>query len=74
MSDSPDSKASMVVSNLSALGYYNSNDRVREFLKRIDDKLREQTILKAVLVTDRTSSYILSMAREFSDKEIDLSR
>jgi len=73
MSDSPGTRSSMVVGNLSALGFYNSNDRVKEFLKRIDDKLREQTILKAVLVTDRTSSYILSLAREFAESSVDLS-
>ena len=74
LSDSPDTKSSMVVGNLSALAFYNSNDRIREFLKRIDDKLKEQAIVKVVLVTDRTSSYILTMAREFAEKEIDLSR
>jgi len=73
LSGSPESRASMVVGNLSALGFYNSNDRIKEFLRRIDEKLKEQAITKAVLVTDRTSGYILSLAREFSEAELDLS-
>ncbi len=73
LAQSPDVRPSMVVGNLSALGYYNSNDRVKEFLGKIDDKLREDAIAKVVLVSDRTSGYILSLAREFSEKEVDLS-
>ena len=73
LTDSPETRSSMVVGNLSALGFYNSNDRVKEFLRRIDDKIREQAITKAVIVTDRTSSYILSLAREFAEMEVDLS-
>jgi len=73
LAQSPEVRPSMVVGNLSALGFYNSNDRVKEFLKKIGDKLREDAISKAVLVTDKTSGYILSLAREFSEHEIDLS-
>lgn len=73
LTDSPESRSSMVVGNLSALGFYNSNDRIKEFLRRIDDKLRERAISKAVLVTDKSSGYILSLAREFAEREVDLS-
>jgi len=73
LSDSPETRSSMVVGNLSALGFYNSNDRIKEFLRRIDEKLREQVVTRVVLVTDRTSGYILSLAREFAEKEVDLS-
>jgi len=73
LSDGPEARSSMVVGNLSALGFYNSNDRVKEFLHRIDDKLREQVITRVVLVSDKTSGYILSLARDFAEKEVDLS-
>jgi hypothetical protein len=73
IAQSPEIRPSLVVGNLSALGFYNSNDRVKEFLRKIDDKLREEAISKVVLVSDRTSGYILSLAREFSEKEVDLS-
>jgi hypothetical protein len=73
LAESPELRPSMVVGNLSALGFYNSNDRVKEFLRKIDDKLREEAIAKVVLVSDRTSGYILSLAREFSETEVDLS-
>jgi hypothetical protein len=73
LSQSPDVRPSMVVGNISALGFYNSNDRVKEFLRKIDDKLREGAITKAVLVSDRTSGYILSLAKEFAESEVDIS-
>jgi len=73
LAETPEVRPSMVVGNVSALGFYNSNDRVKEFLRKIDDKLREGAISKAVLVSDRTQGYILSLAREFAEKEVDLS-
>jgi len=63
---------SVVVANLSALSYYNSNDRVREFLAALDKKVEEGPIRKMAIVMDGQEQYIYNEAKIFTDKSVEL--
>jgi len=68
------SRTTLVIGNLATLAFYNSNDRIREFMTKLGEKVADESISKLVLVMDRSAQYLYGMAREFCEAEMDLSQ
>jgi hypothetical protein len=67
-------KTTLVIGNLSTLAFYNSNDRIKEFIAKLGEKISDESILRVVVVMDRSAQYLYSLAKEFVEIEIDLSQ
>ncbi|MEM4728553.1 MAG: hypothetical protein QXH42_02165 [Thermoplasmata archaeon] len=65
-------ETSVVVSNVSALTYYNSNDRVREFLAALSREVDEGRIKKIAIIMDGQGQYIYNEAKIFTEKSVDV--
>lgn len=65
-------RASLVVSNVSALTFYNSNDRIREFFSALSRRVEEGPISRVALVMDGRGGYIYNEARAFTDVAMEL--
>ena len=64
----------VLIGNLSTLIFYNSNDRIKEFITKLGEKVEDNTIGRLVMVMDRNALYIYSMAKQMCDTELDLSQ
>jgi len=64
----------VIMGNLSTLIFYNSNDRIKEFITKLGEKVEDNTIGRLVMVMDRNALYIYSMAKQMCDTELDLSQ
>lgn len=67
-----DGKYTVVVSNMSALSFYNSNDRIKEFMTALEKKLAEGRLERIILIMDNKEQYIYQLAKSFTGKEIDV--
>jgi hypothetical protein len=67
------SGATVVMGNLSTLAFYNSNDRIKEFMAKLGEFSCSGSIGRLVIVMDRNAQYLYALAREFCELEIDLS-
>lgn len=71
---STESKGSTIVlGNLSTLAFYNSNDRIKEFMAKLGEFCNSGTVGRLVIVMDRNAQYLYALAKEFCELEIDLS-
>jgi len=66
--------ATLVMGNLSTLAFYNSNDRIKEFIAKLGELCASGAISRLVLVMDRSAQYLYSLASEFCETELDLSQ
>jgi hypothetical protein len=66
--------ATLVMGNLSTLAFYNSNDRIKEFMAKLGEFCASGSIARLVLVMDKSTQYLYSLAREFCEFELDLSQ
>jgi len=57
---------------MSALSFYNSNDRIKEFMTALEKKLAEGRLERIILIMDNKEQYIYQLAKSFTGKEIDV--
>jgi len=74
LSDPKAGPATLVMGNLSTLAFYNSNDRIKEFISKLGELLNAGSICKLVIVMDRSAQYLYSLASEFCETELDFSQ
>jgi hypothetical protein len=67
-----DGKFTVVVSNMASLSFYNSNDRIKEFMTALEKKLAEGKLERIILIMDNKEQYIYQLAKSFTEKEIDV--
>jgi len=65
-------RVSLVISNIASLAFYNSNDRIREFMTALGKKLDEKVIERVILIMDGNEQYIFSMAKAFTDNVVEI--
>ena len=66
--------ATLVMGNLSTLAFYNSNDRIKEFIAKLGEFCSSGSIARLVLVMDKSALYLYTLAKEFCEAELDLSQ
>ena len=74
LSDPKAGAATLVMGNISTLAFYNSNDRIKEFIAKLGELCASGSISRLVLVMDRSAQYLYSLASEFCELELDFSQ
>lgn len=64
----------LVIGNLSTLAFYNSNDRIKEFIAKLGELFSGGAIFRMILVMDKSAQYLYSLAKEFCETELDFSQ
>ena len=65
-------KVSLVISNIASLAFYNSNDRIREFMTALGKKLDEKIIERVILIMDGNEQYVFNMAKAFTENVVEI--
>lgn len=67
-------KTTVVIGNLATLAFFNSNDRTKEFIAKLGEKTADESIFRVFIVMDKNAQYLYTLAKDFCQKEMDLSQ